>query len=152
MSMSDTLRNADSSSIFWFALGIILVLAIVGYFLARRANVDATPVREGAKVVQDWIPTGRIDFAGPSMDPSNADKPAAFYLQAEDIRLLVSLSGIERKEIRWRKATLNEAKRVVNIFHRQGAKAPDGNAEKAPPTAPPSDDGGGAKNIVKIRD
>jgi hypothetical protein len=150
MSMSDTLRDAASSSIFWFALAIILVLAIVGYVLARRANVDSTPVGEGAKVVQDWVPTGRIDFAGPSMDASNADTPASFYLQAEDVRLLVTFSGIERKEIRWRRATLKEAKRVVSTFHQQMAKAPDGNAEKATPTASPS--GGGAENIIKIRD
>ncbi len=146
MSMSDALRDAGSSSIFWFALAVILVLAIVGYFMARRANVDSTPVGEGAKIVQDWVPTGRIDFAGPSMDASNPDTPASFYLQAEDIRFLVSFSGIERKEIRWRKATFNEAKRVVSIFHRQVAKAPDGNGEKATATAPPSDDGGGRKN------
>src|ERR1700722_9628159 len=151
MFMSDALFDAGSSSIFWFALAIILVLAIVGYVLARRANAHLTPVGDGAKVVQDWVPTGPIDFAGPSMDASNADTPASFYLQAEDIRLLVSFSGIERKEIRWRKATFNEAKRVVNIFHRQVAKAPDENAEKAMPTAPPSE-GVGAENIVKIRD
>jgi hypothetical protein len=150
MSMSDALLDAGSSSIFWFALAIILVLAIVGYVLARRAKMNSTPVAEGAKVVQDWVPTGRIDFAGPSMDASNADTPASFYLQAEDIRLLVSFSGIERKEIRWRKATLKEAKRVVFTFHQQMAKAPAGNADNATITAPPSD-GGGAENIIKIR-
>jgi hypothetical protein len=151
MSMSDALREAGSSSIFWFALAIILVLAIVGYFFARRANMHSTPVGDGANVVQDWVRTGRIDFAGPSMDASNADTPAPFYLQAEDIRLLVSFSGIERKEIRWRRATLNEAKRVVNIFHRQVANGSGGNTEKATPTAPPSEEGA-AENIVKIRD
>jgi hypothetical protein len=150
MSISETLRDAGSSSIFWFALAIILVLALVGYLLARRANLHSTPVGDGAKVVQDWIATGRIDFAGPSMDANNADTPTLFYLQAEDIRLLVSFSGIERKEIRWRRATLKEAKRVVFTFHQQMAKAPDGNAERATPIAPPSD-GGGAENIVKIR-
>ena len=98
MSMSDTLRDAVSSSIFWFALASILVLAIVGYFMARRANVDSAPVAEGAKVVQDWVPTGRIDFAGPSMDANNADTPASFYLQAEDIRLLVSFSGLSARK------------------------------------------------------
>src|ERR1700694_203846 len=108
MSISDTLRDAGSSSIFWFALAIILVIAIVGYFVTRRANAVPSPVGEGAKVIQDWVPTGRIDFAGPSMDASAADTPGSFYLQAEDIRLLVSFSGIERKEIRWRRATLNE--------------------------------------------
>jgi hypothetical protein len=150
MSMLDTLRDAGSNSIFWFGLAIILVLAIVGYLMARRANVDSTPVAEGAKVVQDWIPTGRIDFAGPSMDANIADTPALFYLQAEDVRLLVSFSGIERKEIRWRRATLKEAKRVVFTFHQQNAKAPAGIAEKATPPAPPSD-GSGRENIVKIR-
>ena len=151
MSMADTLRDAGSSSVFWFALAIILVLALVGYVLARRAKMDSTPVAEGAKVVQDWIPTGRIDFAGPSMDATNADTPASFYLQAEDIRLLVSFSGFARTEIRWRRATLKEAKRVVFTFHQQMAKAPDGNAEKAPSMASPSD-GGRAENIIKIRD
>jgi hypothetical protein len=59
------------------------------------------------------------------MDESAAEVPADFYLQAEDMRLLISFSGIERKEIRWRKATLNEAKRVVNVFHRQFEKKLD---------------------------
>jgi hypothetical protein len=149
MSMLDALLDAGSSPIFWFALASVLVLAVVGYVLSRRANLDSTPVQDGAKVVQDWVPTGRIDFAGPSMDASNADTPAFFYLQAEDIRLLVSFSGIERKEIRWRKATLKEAKRVVFTFHQQMAKA--GNADNATITAPPPD-GSGAENIVKIRD
>jgi hypothetical protein len=78
-------------------------------------------------------------------------RPPRFILQAEDIRLLVSFSGIERKEIRWRKATLKEAKRVVFTFHQQMAKEPAGNAEKATISAPPSG-GGGAENIIKIRD
>ena len=92
-------------------------------------------------MVHDWLPTGRIDFAGPSMDADAVDTPASFLLQAEDIRLLVSLSGIERKEIRWRKATLSEAKRVVNVFHRQMAKESDRQVENAAPAAAPSEDG-----------
>jgi plastocyanin len=117
--MANLLLDASSSSVFWMGLALVLIVAIVGYIMARRPFADPTSVAESAKVVHDWIPTGRIDFAGPSMDVNAADVPAAFYLQAEDIRILISISGIERKEIRWRKATLTEAKRVVNIFHRQ---------------------------------
>ena len=124
-SISDLLRDAGASSIFWIGLALILVIALIGYLVTRRASVDRSAVGEEVKVVHDWMPTGRIDFAGPSMDANTADTPASFYLQAEDIRLLISFSGIERKEIRWRKATLNEAKRVVNIFHRQMAKGSD---------------------------
>ena len=75
------------------------------------------------------------------MDASAADTPALFYLQAEDVRFLISFSGIERKELRWRRATLNEAKKVVNIFHRQVEKKVDPPAENAHSVAVPSDRG-----------
>jgi len=140
-SISDALRDAGSTSAFWIGLAIVMVIAVVGYIVSRRANVDPSPVGEEVKIAHDWIPTGRIDFAGPSMDESAADTPASFYLQAEDIRLLISFSGIERKEIRWRKATLNEAKRVVNIFHRQTAKEIDRTTESNSLPAAPSDEG-----------
>jgi hypothetical protein len=135
-SISDALRDAGASPVFWLVLAAVLVIAIVGYLVARRAGVGSPSAGETGKVINDWTPTGRIDFAGPSMDATAADTPASFYLQAEEIRLLVSFSGIERKEIRWRKATLSEAKRVVNVFHRQLASK----TEKAsPPAVSPSE-------------
>jgi hypothetical protein len=120
-SLSDGLRDAGGSSFFWLGLALVLIIAIVGYVVSRK-KIGSPKVGDTGKIVQDWIPTGRIDFAGPSLDVGAADTPTSFYLQAEEIRVLVSLSGIERKEIRWRRATLNEAKRVVNIFHRQMPK------------------------------
>jgi hypothetical protein len=141
MSVSDTLRDAAASQVFWLGLAVVLIIAIVGYLLARRAVVISSPRGEAMTVIHDWIPTGRIDFAGPSMDAGAADTPASYHLQAEDIRLCVSFSGIERKEIRWRKATLNEAKRVVNVFHRQTAKEPAKIVENAPPVTAPAEEG-----------
>jgi hypothetical protein len=140
MGISDALRDAGSSSIFWIGLAVVLALAVTGYLLTRRAAADpSVAVEQGSRVIHDWRPTGRIDFAGPSMNADDVDTPASFFLQAEDIRMLVSLSGIERKEIRWRKATLSEAKRVVNIFHRQMGKEPDRAVESAAPTAAPAE-------------
>jgi hypothetical protein len=132
-SLSDALRDAGASPVFWLVLAAVLVIAVVGYLVARRAGVVSPAGSDAGKVISDWTPTGRIDFAGPSMDATTSDTPASFYLQAEDIRLLVSFSGIERKEIRWRKATLSEAKKVVNVFHRQLASQ----AGSAPPPAVP---------------
>jgi hypothetical protein len=134
-SISDTLRDAGSASMFWIVLGIVLVVAIVGYIVSRRAKADPSLAGDDLKIAHDWIPTGRIDFGGHSMADGAPDRPASFYLQAEDIRLLVSFSGIERKEIRWRNATPSEAKRVVNIFHRQMAKEADRTTESALPAA-----------------
>jgi hypothetical protein len=139
MGISDILRVAGASSLFWIGLAVVLVIAVIGYWLSRRSAAGLMVGGEHGRVVHDWMPTGRIDFAGPSMDEGAAETPASFYLQAEDIRLLISLSGIERKEIRWRKATLNEAKRVVNVFHRQMGKETDRPAESMPPAAPAED-------------
>jgi hypothetical protein len=120
--ISDALRDAGTSSIFWIGLAIVLVIAVVGLLVSRREQAIQSPTGEAGTVVHDWTSTGRIDFAAPSLDTSAADTPASFYLQVEEIRVLRSFSGIERKEIRWRKATLNEATMVVNCFHRQLAK------------------------------
>ena len=143
--LSDALRDAGASSVFWLVLAAALVVAIVGYLVARRGGVGAAGPSEAGKVISDWTPTGRIDFAGPSMDATTADTPASFFLQAEDIRLLVSFSGIERKEIRWRKATLSEAKKVVNVFHRQLASR----TGSASPAAASSGGEGTAEDAAK---
>jgi hypothetical protein len=42
-----------------------------------------------------------------------------FTLQAEDTRIVGSIGGVERREIRWRNATLEEAKTVVVAYHAQ---------------------------------
>ena len=56
-----------------------------------------------------WSPTGRVDFI---VDGSNN-----FILHAEDTRIVDSISGVEHRQIRWRKATLDEARAVVVAYH-----------------------------------
>ncbi len=137
-SISDALGDADASSVFWLGLAIVLIIAVVGYMVSRKKIVQPSE-REVGKVIHDWTPTGRIDFVGPSSDAGDAETSALFYLQFEDVRILVSPSGIEHKEIRWRKATLNEAKRVVNVFHRQMGKGADRPREAGSNTPAPFD-------------
>jgi hypothetical protein len=62
----------------------------------------------------DGPPTRRIDFAGPTDSTPNLQTP---FLQAEDGRIVNSIEGLERHEIRWRNATLKEAKKVVAAYH-----------------------------------
>jgi hypothetical protein len=61
---------------------------------------------------EGWTPTGRIDF-------SNPQTPGDVILQAEDTRIVDSMGGVEHREIRWRKATLDEAKAVVVAYYAQ---------------------------------
>jgi len=53
-----------------------------------------------------------VDF----IDPQSTGN---FSLQAEDTRIVDSVGGVEHREIRWRKATLDEARTVVVAFHAQ---------------------------------
>ena len=99
-----------SNQLLWFGGAAVLVL-LAGVFVAYRLNKskphDTTP-----KQLDGWTPTGRIDFLNtPSTDN--------FILQAEDTRIVDSMGGVEHREIRWRKASLDEAKAVVVAYHAQ---------------------------------
>ena len=67
-------------------------------------------------VKQDWVATGRIDFA--TRDPVDADQPSEFKLLVEERRIVESIAGNENLEIQWRLATLKEAKAVVSQYHK----------------------------------
>ena len=70
-------------------------------------------------VKQDWVATGRIDFATHvNGDPADADQPSEFKLLVEERRIVESIAGNENLEIQWRLATLKEAKAVVTQYHK----------------------------------
>ena len=58
--MTSFLRDASSSPVFWMGLATVLIVAVAGYIIARRPLAAATTIAGSAKVVQGWIPTGRI--------------------------------------------------------------------------------------------
>jgi hypothetical protein len=102
----------------WFSpAGVLLVFVGVfaGYSFykpkphnGRKSNA----AQSNAADQRGWIPTGRIDF----VDPQSI---GVFTLQAEETRIVESLGGMEHREIRWRKATLEEAKTVLVSYHAQ---------------------------------
>jgi hypothetical protein len=51
-------------------------------------------------------------------DPADADQPSEFKLLAEKRRIVESSAGNENLEIRWRLATLKEAKAVATQHHK----------------------------------
>jgi hypothetical protein len=68
----------------------------------------------------EWQPTNKIDFHCAEV-PKDDKVPAAFLLRVEDYRTVESISGVEHVEIRWRNATLAEAKSVV-VAHQRAAE------------------------------
>jgi hypothetical protein len=85
-----------------------IAVGVIGLALSRRRR-SQKPKREAGEVISDWRPTGKIDFS-----QTGADDAALFFLQTEEYRVLQSLSGTKHVEVRWRPATLEDAKRITS--------------------------------------
>jgi hypothetical protein len=84
----------------------------------RRSGMSQQKIPNQGVVKQDWIATGRIDFATRlNGDPAD-DQPSEFKLLVEERRIVESIAGNENLEIQWRLATLKEAKAVVSQYHK----------------------------------
>jgi hypothetical protein len=102
----DTMPN---QGLWLSATGVVVVL----FGVTAAYKFSKPKSHQTIKGQQDgWSPTGRIDFS----DPQSIGN---FILQAEDTRIVDSMGGVEHREIRWRKATLDEAKTVIVGYHAQ---------------------------------
>jgi hypothetical protein len=125
--------NVISDQWFWLgAAAFFMILLGIILHIARRPRAEAGQAQEDG-----WVPTGRIDFQGPT--DSDPNMIGNFLLQAEETRTVHSIGGIDHHEIRWRRATLNEAKKVVMAYHAElkltaapvlGTKSTDGSADE----------------------
>ena len=89
---------------------VVFVAALAAYSLNKPKQHDKT--KSNAAAQNGWTPTGRIDF----VDPQSIGD---FVLQVEETRIVDSVGGVEHREIRWRKATLDEVKTVLISYHAQ---------------------------------
>jgi hypothetical protein len=97
----------------WFGSAAAVLVIAVGLLIAVKPKFKRH--FEAAATIADnngWILTGGIDFAA---SPSVAE----LVLEVEEIRTSLSPSDVEHREIRWRRATLPEAKMVLESYHAQ---------------------------------
>ena len=107
------------------AAAVVCVIA-VGLYIALKPKPKRQPETVAhAAHEKDWILTGRIDFA----DPQSV---GALVLELEEIRIFMRPSGVEHREIRWRRATIPEAKMVLDSYHTQQNLAMSGTFITAP--------------------
>jgi hypothetical protein len=100
---------------------IVLVLAASGLVTLYLGLRKEKQREDDAVAKSEWQPTGKIDFHSAEM-PKEDNTPAAFLLRVEEYRTVESISGVEHTEIRWRKATLAEAKSVL-VVHQNATEA-----------------------------
>jgi hypothetical protein len=87
----------------------IAAIALLSFYILP--HLKKQPEDMGV-ATSDWQPTGKIDFHSPDL-PKVDNVPATLFLQVEDYRTFESVSGVEHLQLRWRAATLAEAKSVV---------------------------------------
>ncbi len=106
----NSLRAAIAEHWPWFSAAVVLMI-LVGV-LASNKFYKSKPYEPVEHKQDGWTATGRVDF----IDPQSTGN---FVLQAEDTRVVDGIGGVDHREIRWRTATLDEARTVVVAFHAQ---------------------------------
>ena len=97
----------------WFGAAAVVFVVAVRLFIAHKPKPKRQPeTAADAADKMGWTLTGRIDLA----DPQSV---GALVLEVEETRISMSPSGVEHREIRWRRATLPEAKMVLESCHTQ---------------------------------
>jgi hypothetical protein len=96
-------------TLLFLLLAAIAATGMVMLYLTWRKEQN---VQEIVAATSEWRPTDKIDFHC-AETPQDEKVPATFVLQVEDYRTVETISGVQRVEIRWRNATLAEAKSVV---------------------------------------
>ena len=97
----------------WFGAAAVVFVVAVGLFIAFKPKLKRRPEKTSTvSDKKDWTPTGRIDFA-------DSQAVGELVLEVEETRISISPSGVEHCEIRWRRATLPEAKMVLESYHAQ---------------------------------
>jgi hypothetical protein len=115
--MSQYLADPSTLGILLLVSSAIAAIALLMLYISPRQKKE---LEETVTATSDWQPTGKIDFYC-AETPKDEKAPAAFLLRVEDYRTVESISGVEHMEIRWRHATLAEAKSVV-IAHQNATE------------------------------
>jgi hypothetical protein len=94
----------------WFAAAATVFVVAAGLFIALKPKPQsqlerATDVADN----MEWTLTGRIDFAN--------SHSGDFVLEVEETRSITAPSGVEHRNIRWRRAAFEDAKMVVLAYH-----------------------------------
>lgn len=99
------------------AIGVVGLCLVILRFANRSARRLRADPKASAKVLREWLPTGRIDFVGDWEEIERNDvAPVAMTLRIEETRVVETFSGGLAVERRWRLPMLNEVRSVVKRY------------------------------------
>jgi hypothetical protein len=108
------LTDPQVLGVLFVLLSVVAAIALVTLLLFSRLKGK---LEESVANASEWQPTSKIDFYCINR-PRDDKAPATFVLRVEDQRIVESISGVTHTEIRWRNATLAEAKSVVAAYQK----------------------------------
>ena len=86
--------------------------SVIGLLILLKPKSKRQPnITSSAADSKEWVLTGQIDF----VDPHSAGE----LCSGRGNEIVNSPSGVEHREIRWRRATLDEGKMVLVSYHAQ---------------------------------
>jgi len=100
----------------WFGAAAVLVVLVIALVAFGSRSSKPKPANVTSDETDGWTPTGRIDL-------TDAQATGSFILQVEETRIVEGVAGVEHREIRWRRATLDEAKAVLVAYYAQRSLA-----------------------------
>ena len=92
------------------AIGVIVGGLIMAFGFRKSEQKPAAFAQIDGVLTQDWTRTGNIDFHAAALESSS---PQPLTLRVEEKKITQNAMGQDVVELRWRLATLEEAKELV---------------------------------------
>jgi hypothetical protein len=103
-------------------VAIAVAAAVIGYGIYTfRKKDELDPLFGGVSgtLKEDWTRTGNIDFHAGALESTS---PQQLILRVEERKIMENSMGQEVTQLRWRLATVEEAKEVVACWNAHGRK------------------------------
>ena len=95
-------------------------MIIYGIYAIRKKDETAPSFGEvSGTLKQDWTRTGKIDFHVAVLESSS---PQQLILRVEERKIIENSMGEDVVQLRWRLATVEEAKEVVACWNTHGSQ------------------------------
>jgi hypothetical protein len=103
------------------AVGFVVASAMIFYAVRRTEKKEQKDFAEiDGTLKQDWTRTGKIDFHVITIESAS---PQRLTLRVQERKIVENSMGDDVVQLRWRLATLEEAKEVVVSWNRHGPQS-----------------------------
>jgi hypothetical protein len=102
------------------AIAVAVAMIFYGIYAVRKKDETAPSFGEvSGTLKQDWTRTGKIDFHVAVLESSS---PQQLILRVEERKIIENSMGEDVVQLRWRLATVEEAKEVVACWNTHGSQ------------------------------